>query len=139
MAYKIKISCTDTTELQFNNNPINNKNHKSIVYELAPEEDNRIEYICISHRYIYGNNFCVKNLEIFFNVQLSELEFELYIKKMINLSFYSKINNYIEFIDTTLNRVIHRYDFMTIKRRDLDIIRSKSFKYIYNNIKLYNK
>lgn len=139
MAYKIKISCTDITELQFNNKPINNKNYKSIIYWLVPEEDNRIEYINISHRSVYGTNFCVKELEIFFNTQLTELEFEQYIKKMINLSFYSKINNYIEFINTKLNRVIHRYDFMTIKRRDLNIIRSKSFKYIYKDIKLYCK
>ena len=143
MAYKIQIECTHFDDLNFDSRPIDRHNYHTMVYELAPEEDDRIEYIhiLISRCYDrYGRLvFRRKRLEIFFNTLLTEDQFKDYINKMINLSFYSNRNKCIDFFDINERSIVYSYDFMTIEPLDIPEMIPKSYKYSYSTDKVYHK
>ena len=145
MAYKIKIECTNFKDLTFNNRPIDSRNYYAMLYELAPEEDDRIEYIHILNRTSYRNKsnmlvkFYLKRLEIFFNTLLTRNQFKDYIKKMINLSFYSINGICIDFVDINENCIIYRYKFMTITPVDIPKMKCRLNKYSYKIDNIYHK
>ena len=138
MAYKIQIECTSFNDLTFNRRPITNRNYHTMLYELAVEKDDRIEYLhiltrtsCRSRR-ISSGVFHLKRIEIFFNTLLTEDQFKDYIKKMNNISFYSEKNICIDFFDINRNQIVYRYKFMTIVPLAIPIMKRKSYKYSYN-------
>ena len=109
--YKIKIYCTSKAELLLNNYPINNDSKQDINNCLQPDDDDRINEMCILYKQqkkdkrqknIDNINYTIKCLEIFCNTLFSKSDFISYIKYMHETGFTS-IKNNIYFIDNQSN------------------------------------
>jgi len=115
--YKIKISCTSKDELCYNNKKISIKNYNKLKLEEFINK-NDIYKLLILHKKINSSNFTTKTLEFLcnFDKEMSEDDFQLFIKYMIDIGFNSKHNTIIQFIDNKRNEPIYTYNFQTITK-----------------------
>lgn len=134
MSYKIKISCTSKEELCYNNEKISKENYNKIGLDQLV---NNYDYIKESYLLFKRIDIITKTLEFSCNNEISENDFELFIKNMHDIGFTSeqkRRDTCILFISNDdPHNPIHTYNFRTIKK----IIKNKTNKKLKNRSKYY--
>jgi hypothetical protein len=136
MDYKIKMYCTDMSQLMFNNTKID----KNLMKKLNIDSlniNNNIKEVYILKKYNNKNSkMCIKSLEIICNF-LSETDFILFITHMQLLGFVSNLNSKIQFIYKNTNEIMYEYKFQTITKQQVKEIKPRPNISTYNHMSLY--
>jgi len=113
--YKIKILCTSKDELCYNNKKISIKNYNKLKLEELINKNNIYKLLILYKK--NKQNFTTKTLEFLCNEEMTEDNFQTFIKDMIDIGFSSKYNTVIQFIDNNKpNEPIYTYKFQSITK-----------------------
>jgi len=134
MNYKIKISCTSKDELCYNGKKITKYiNLKQLINEI--NETDYIEKLILLHKNKHG--LTIKSLEFLCNREISHFEFQIFIKKMKNIGFNSKLDTLIQLIKQ--NEIIYNYKFETITKKPISERKHKPNTSTYSTHTIYKK
>ena len=111
--YKIKISCTSKNELCHNNKKISIKNYNKLNLEQLINNNDYIEKILILYKKLYEQNIITKSLEFLCkcDYEITDINFETFIKNMINIGFCSNNNTIIHLPRRIILNLITRRPF----------------------------
>ena len=124
--YKIKISCTSKDDLSYNNKKIYNKLN---LVQLINDTD-YIEKILILYKKHNNKPIITKSLEFLCKCdnEISDIDFQTFIEKMINIGFSSNNNTPIHLIKINNNKPsepIFIYNFQSITEKNISKIKYK--------------
>ena len=136
--YKIKIYCTYKGELTLNNYLIEDCSSQHLKYALQPYYYTYIDEICKLYRTNKHDNTVTLSLEIFCNRWISNREFSDFIYNMYRRGFRSCENN-IEFINTRINEVVYKYDFVNIRNLPIYYHTPKKNNSDYSRYRIFYK
>ena len=135
MDYKIKMYCTDASQLMFNNTKIDKHLMKKLNIDSL-NINNNIKEVYILKKYNKNSKMCIKSLEITCNF-LSEIDFVLFITHMQLLGFSSNLNSKLQFIHKKTNEILYEYKFQTITKQKVKEIKPRPNISTYNHMSLY--
>ena len=136
--YKIKIYCTSRNELTLNNRSIPKCTSIYLQHYLQPNYYTYINEICILSKTVINSTITIISLEIFCNRLISNNEFVNFIYNMYWNGFNS-YGNKIEFINNRINKIIYRYDFVTIQRLPISNWQPKKNNSNYSRYRIFYK
>jgi hypothetical protein len=122
--YKIKIECTTKDDLCYKKNKISNKNYNRPNFEELINNTDYIETALILHikKYYIKKKFTTKSLEFMCKREISEDEFQTFIKNMKEIGFESNKDNTIHLIkinDNKPSKQIFIYNFQSEEEIDI--------------------
>lgn len=125
--YKIKISCTHKEELNYKKEKCTKKIILDDEFKLLMKNNKYIEKGLFLHK--TQKKFTTKTLEFLCNSEISENDFETFIKNMKDIGFSSKNNKPISFINVdNPHNPIYSWYFESLenckkkkKKKNLDI------------------
>ena len=136
MSYRIKIYCTATDELVFNNKKIDKNAGNDIIMSLLPDDNIKEIFILHKNKKVCKNRFYIKSIEFACDM-LTEQEFISFIEKMHQAGFYSLWDSNIRFIDK--NVTVYDYSFQTIQPQHIVKREYKRNTSSYSRVCLYKK
>lgn len=137
MSFRIKMYCTDSDELLFNNQKINKKIGNDIITSMMPNANMKEIFILHKNKQVCKNRFYIKSIEFSSDIGMTEQQFISFIKHMQDAGFYSKRDSNIKFIDK--NVTIYNYSFQTIQKQHVEKRQYKRNTSSYSRVCLYKK
>ena len=134
--YKIKIYCTSRKDLTLNNYSISSCTSIYLKECLKPYYYSYISEIYILTKSIIDSTMTISSLEIFCNRLISTSEFINFINNMYWNGFRSR-GNKIEFINTQINKIIYRYDFVNVQRLPINNKKLKKNTSNYSRYRIF--
>ena len=144
MNYIIKINCTDKKKLCCNNDKISNKNYNKLNLEQLINNTNYIKNVFLLFKKLKGKNFTTKTLEFCCkcDYEITKIDFQTFIKDMINIGFFSEDNAVVHLIKINKNKpneTIFTYKFQSITEIIIKTSKNKPNKSTYCTQFLYTK
>ena len=142
--YKIKISCTSKDDLCYNNKKMSIKNYNKQNLEKLINNTYYIEKTLILYKKLKNIDITTKSLEFICKCdnEISDNEFQTFIKNMINIGFSSNNKTTIHLIkinDNKPNETIFIYEFESITKKNIKKTKNKPNNSTYHTQMLYTK
>ncbi len=137
MSFRIKMYCTASDELLFNNQKINKKIGNDIITSMMPNANMKEIFILHKNKQVCKNRFYIKSIEFSSDIGMTEQQFISFIKHMQDAGFYSKRDSNIKFIDK--NVTVYNYSFQTIQKQHVEKRQYKRNTSSYSRVCLYKK
>ena len=142
--YKIKISCTSKDDLCYNNKKISVKNYNKLNLEQLINDTDYIEKTLILYKKHNNKLITTKSLEFLCKCdnEISDIDFQTFIEKMINIGFSSNNNTTIHLIKINNNKLsepIYIYTFQSITKKIIKKTENKPNNSTYYANILYTK
>ena len=140
--YKIKIACTSFNELCYNNEKISIKNYNQLNFEHLINNNDYIKEALILYKNLNGTTFVTKSLEFLCkcDYELSEVDFQNFIKNLKNIGFSSYYDTTIHLIQNDKpNKYIFTYNFESLTKKKIKKLKMKPNNSTYTTQILYKK